>query len=183
MNQRFTICIFSLLILLLSTQRSPAPIQEISESPTPAPSVVATGKPKANESTKPKSKSEPSASATNSVRQQLGAQPVRFAGTWTGTMPTFPAGNQTTVLTVDPTETNMTVIWFGKRAIAKAALDGDTLQATFPPPPFQPQSHTWWLTPQPDGVTARVHFQCFMNDFTAVFGRVTAEPTAAKRPK
>lgn len=88
-----------------------------------------------------------------------------------GTMQTFPAGNQTTVIEVNPAETTTTVTWFGKRAVANAQLDADTLRATFPPPPMQPESHKWALTPQPDGVTAHVHFQCFMNDFTAIFTR------------
>jgi hypothetical protein len=94
-------------------------------------------------------------------------------------MQTFPAGNQTTQIVINSTETMMTVSWFGKMDSAKAQLNGDSLQATFPPPAFQPQSHNWSITPQPDGVSARVHFQCFMNDFTAVFRRV-AGPSAEK---
>jgi hypothetical protein len=167
-------------LLLIAAHRLPAPIQEIPESPTPAPEQSA--KPKVKRANKSKPKSEASES-TSSVKVHPSSKQSRFAGTWTGTMQTFPAGNQTTILTIDPSETNMTVVWFGKRAVAKAALDGDTLRATFPPPPFQPQSHTWSLTPQPDGVTARIHFQCFMNDFTAVFRRATAEPTDTKRAR
>jgi hypothetical protein len=89
-------------------------------------------------------------------------------------MQTFPAENQTTQIVIDSTETTMTVSWFGQTASAKAQLNGGTLQATFPPPAFQPQSHNWSITPQPDGVSARVRFQCFMNDFTAVFQRTKA---------
>jgi len=167
-------------ILLISAHRLPAPIQEIPESPSPAPTVAPTLKPKPKVSPKPKPKSEASKSATNPLRQQPSSKQSRFTCTWMGTMQTFPAGNQTTVLAVDPTETTMTVTWFGKQTVAKAQLDGDTLRATFPPPPFQPQAHTWSLTPQPDGVNARVRFQCFLNDFMAVFHRSGAESGAAK---
>jgi hypothetical protein len=73
----------------------------------------------------------------------------------------------------------MTVSWFGKTDSAKAQLNGDTMQATFPPPAFQPQSHKWAITPQSDGVSAHAHFQCFMNDFTAVFHRI-GESSAGK---
>ncbi len=100
------------------------------------------------------------------------ARSKKFAGTWTGIMQTFPAGNQTTQLVIDSTETTMTVSWFGQTSSAKAQLNGDALQATFPPPAFQSQPHHWSITPQPDGVSARVHFQCFLNDFTAVFRRI-----------
>jgi hypothetical protein len=100
------------------------------------------------------------------------ARSKKFAGTWSGTMQTFPAGNQTTQLVINPSETTMTISWFGQTSSAKAQINGDTLEATFPPPAFQPQSHHWAITPQPDGVSARVHFQCFLNDFTAVFHKV-----------
>jgi hypothetical protein len=118
--------------------------------------------------------------SNQSPQTTAGLETKPFPGTWMGTMQTFPAGNQTTLLAVDPTETTMTVTWFGKQTVAKAQLDGDTLRATFPPPPFQPQAHTWSLTPQPDGVNARVRFQCFLNDFMAVFHRSGAESGAAK---
>jgi len=167
-------------MLLITAHRLPAPIQETPESPSPAPTVEPKAKPKPKASPKPKPKSEASESATNSARQQSNSKQSRFAGNWVGTMQTFPAGNQTTVLAVDPAGTTMTVTWFGKETAAKAQLDGDTLRATFPPPPFQPQPHTWSLTPQPDGVTARVRFQCFLNDFTAVFHRSGSESSTAK---
>ena len=165
-------------ILWITAHWLPAPIQEVPESPTPAPTVAPTAKPKSKPLPKPKAGA--SASATNPVREQPSSKQSRFAGTWEGMMPTFPAGNQATDLVVDSTETTMTVTWFGKTSSAKAQLTGDTLQATFPPPPFQPQRHTWSLTPQPDGRTARVRFQCFLNDFTAVFHRIASESNAAK---
>ena len=99
------------------------------------------------------------------------ARQTRFAGTWVGTMQTFPAGIQSAVITIDTGEATMSVDWFGKHALAKAEIEGDTVRATFPPPPMQPETHKWSLTPLGDGKTANVHFKCFMNDFTAVFRR------------
>jgi len=148
--------------------RSPAPIVE-EEKPTPAPAAE-------EQTTKSKrksvEKSEASKPAEAAKPKETSKPKERFAGTWTGTMKTFPAGNQTTQIMIDSTETTMTVSWFGKTALSKAQRNGDTLQATFPPPAFQPEPHHWAITPQPDGVSAQVHFQCFLNDFTAVFHRV-----------
>lgn len=165
-----TLCFLLVAALLFVTaHRLPAPIQEVPESPTPAPEQPA--KPKPKRTTKPKPKSETNELATTPAKQQPSPKQSRFAGKWVGTMPTFPAGDQAAELAVDPAETTMTVTWFGETNSAKAQLKGDTLQATFPPPPFQPQPHTWSLTPQPDGATARVRFQCFLNDATVVFHR------------
>jgi hypothetical protein len=160
-------------VLLVTTHRLPAPISE--ESPTPAPEQSA--KPKAKRVIE--SKTNRASTPSRAVGTLAPARSKKFAGTWTGIMQTFPAGNQTTQLVVDSTEKTMTVSWFGKTSSAKAQLNGDTLQATFPPPAFQPQSHNWSITPQPDGVSARVRFQCFLNDFTAVFRRV-AESSVEK---
>jgi hypothetical protein len=135
------------MIWFITAHRLPAPITE--ESPTAVP----------EQSAKPKSKRviEPKTDRTatpGAVSASTPARSKKFAGTWTGTMQTFPAGNQTTQLVIDSTERTMTVSWFGKTTSAKAQLNGDTLKATFPPPAFQPQSHNWSITPQPDGVTA-----------------------------
>jgi hypothetical protein len=162
-------------LVFITAHRLPAPIAE--ESQTPAAEQSAKPKAKRVIESKTNRASMPSHAVSNSAP----ARSRKFAGTWTGIMQTFPAGNQTTQIVIDSTETTMTVSWFGQTASAKTQLNGGALQATFPPPAFQPQSHNWSITPQPDGVSARVHFQCFMNDFTAVFHRVgesSAEKTA-----
>ena len=153
-------------LLFITAHRLPAPISE--ENTTPPPEQSA--KPKPKRASEPKTERKETSSRTATAPAP--ARSRKFAGTWTGIMQTFPAGNQTTQIEINPAETTMTVSWFGQTASAKAQLNGDTLQATFPPPAFQPQSHHWAITPQPDGVNARVHFQCFMNDFTAVFHRI-----------
>jgi hypothetical protein len=179
-------------LLLITAHRLPAPI---SEESTPTPPPEQSTKPKSKPLPKPKPKSEASESATNPVRQQRNSKQSRFAGTWAGTMPTIPWGNLESVVTIDSTETNMAVSWYeaadsgnarthdhfkpapasarghtaAKLAFAKARLDGDTLAASFPAPLLG--TSTWSITPQPDGATARVRMQAFMNDFSAVFHR------------
>jgi hypothetical protein len=161
-------------LLVVSAHRLPAPIQEVPESPTPAPSVAPTAKPKAKPSPKPKT--EPSESATRPVQQQSSSTRSRFAGTWVGTIPAFPTGPQDTVLTIDPRETTMLHTWTGHppTQVAKTETKGDTIQATFP---NGVATYSFAVTPMPDGVTASVHMQAFMNDFTAVFRRAGAEPS------
>jgi hypothetical protein len=90
----------------------------------------------------------------------------------------FPQGNSAIVLAVDSTETMMALSGGGtaKPTVAKAHIYGATLQATFPTPGLIPM--TWSLAPQPDGVTASVRLQAFMNDNTASFHRVAESNTA-----
>src|SRR5712691_4510272 len=97
-----TFCLFtSGALLLMTADRLPAPIQEIPESPTPAPEQSAKPKPKPPAKSKPKS--EASVPATNSAGQQPSSTQSRLAGTWVGTMPEVPWGNVQTELIVDPT--------------------------------------------------------------------------------
>jgi len=164
-------------VLLITAQRLPAPISE--ESPTPAPEHLA--KSKAKRTAKSKTSGAESESSSN-TQSRAAAKPAptpnkRFAGTWVGTMQTFPMGPAAVVLTVDSTETTMAMTWRGSTVTVKATRNGDTLQATSPEGIY---TNTWSLTPQPDGATARVRMQAFMNDFTAVFHRTVAESSSAK---
>ena len=182
---RFLVVLLSILI----AERSPAPIVE--ENPTPAPEQTA--KPK----TKRVVESQPNRATTSLHAESApaSARAKKFAGSWVGTMPTIPWGNLASVVTVDSTETAMAMSWYdagepgnpkryrqfkaapaserghvaAKPAFAAARLDGDTLTATFSAPLLG--SSTWSITPQPDGTTARVRMQAFMNNFTAVFQR------------
>ena len=157
-----------MLALFTPAHRLPAPIVE-EEKPAPAPEQSAKPKPRRNA----ESETNRASTSSHATPSPSPVKTKKFAGTWSGTMPTFPAGNQTTQIVIDASETTMTVSWFGKTGSAKAQINGDTIQATFPPPPFQPESHRWAITPQPDGQTARVHFQCFMNNATVVFQRTS----------
>ena len=156
-------------LLFITTHRAPAPIAE--ESPTPAPEQSA--KPKAKRVIESKTNR-----ASTPARQQPIAKQSRFAGTWVGMMPAFPTGAQDTILTVDSKEGTMSHLWTSQHRptdVAKAEIVGDTIRATF----HANVTFTFSLTPKPDGVTATVRLQAFMNDHTAVFHRA-AEPIAAK---
>ncbi len=164
-------------LLIVAPHRLPAPIQEIPENPTPNPTAVPTAKPKKSP-TKPKSTPRTGEVTKSAANQQTSAKISRFAGTWVGTMPEVPWGNVATELMVDQTETTMEWQESGKRkGVAKAQRSGDTLSASFP---AGLTVATWSLTAQPDGTTARVRLQAFMNDQTAIFGRVAVEPRAPK---
>ena len=153
-------------LLLLTAHRLPAPIQEVQESPTPAP----TAKSKSRPVPKRKSGSEASESAANSVRRPAFLKQRRFPGTWSGTMPETSWGNLATELVVDQTETTMEWQESSKRkGLARAQLAGNTLQASFP---AGIRTAKWSLTPEPDGATARVRLQAFMNDQITVFHRI-----------
>jgi hypothetical protein len=164
-------------LLFITAHRLPAPITE--ESPTPTTEHPA--KSKAKRTAKSKTSGAESESYPN-TQSRAAAKPAptpnkRFAGTWVGTMQTFPMGPAAVVLTVDSTETTMAMTWRGSTVTVKAQRNGDTLQATSPEGIY---TNTWSLTPQPDGATARVRMQAFMNDFTAVFHRTVAESNSAK---
>jgi hypothetical protein len=163
----------SVALLLITADRLPAPIQEAAESPTPP--LEQSAKPKPKPVPRPKQRSEASDSATNPVRQQPSAKQSRFAGTWVGTMQTFPWGNWAIVLTVDANESTMTEQINGEKPeVRPARRNGEMLQARFP---AGFTTITWSLTPQPDGTIVNVHFEAFMNDFSAVFHRA-AESSA-----
>jgi len=170
LNRTFRL-LLAALFFLVSAHRSPAPIQEVLESPTPPPQQSARAKPKS--SSKPKA----NASVTNLVRQQPSPKQSLFAGSWIGTMQTFPKGPEKVTLTVDSTETTMAMTWRGGTVSGKAERKGNTLQATSHEGIY---TNTWSLTPQPDGATARVRMQAFMNDFTAIFHRTVTEPSLIK---
>jgi hypothetical protein len=84
-------------------------------------------------------------------------------------MPEVPWGNVATELIVDQAGTTMTWQESGKqKGTARTHLVGDTLQAHFQ----VGVPEIWSITVQPDGATALVRLQAFMNDQTATFHRV-----------
>jgi hypothetical protein len=114
MKRRLTLS-FTLLLLVATAHRLPAPISEIPESPTPASTEQA--KPKKTQSKSNAIESEPKtkpAAKPSATPPQQG--PARFAGTWTGHIdfrnPTT-GGDQACTITVDATETSVSGT-FGK---------------------------------------------------------------------
>jgi hypothetical protein len=170
MNKSFR-GLLALVLILTTTQRLPAPIQELGESPTPAAAVESARKPKSRPSFKSKPNSEASESPANPASQQSTPKQGPFAGIWVGTMPEVPWGDVATGLVVDQTGTTMAWQESGKRkAVAKAQVSGNALSARFP---AGFTTAVWYITPQPDGTTARVRLTAFMNDQTAVFQKET----------
>jgi hypothetical protein len=162
----FAVAVF----LLVAPQRLPAPIVD-EEKATPAPEEQL--KAKAKHSKKPKSNESQA-----STRHEASSKQSRFAGAWVGTMPEVPWGNVAVKLVVDQTETTME--WWGagnSHGTAKATLTGNMLSARFP---AGFTTAVWYISPQPDGVTANVRLTAFMNDQTAVFHRTVAESSANK---
>jgi hypothetical protein len=137
-------------LLALSAHRLPAPIQEVPESPTPAPEQSA--KPKPKRTIKPKAASESSESST---KRQTTSSPqthsthnsTPFAGTWVAKTG-FPAG---VTLIVSPTQDSAVVkglaIW-GDRA-GRPIANGNTLSWTF-------LAEKWNMVIASDGKTAVV---------------------------
>ena len=134
------------LLLLLSTQRSPAPIRE--ETPTPAPEQSAKSKAKrvtdANRSARPAA----AASAPSPTPSK------RFAGTWTGTTDLGVYGQVSFTVVVDPSGNfvDERSAKFGTHRCS-AQREGNTVKWKSGEW-FQAGFHT--LTPNPDGRTATV---------------------------
>jgi hypothetical protein len=119
--------LLGLALLLISVHRLPAPIQEIPESPTPAPAQSVKSKPK--RTVKPKATAE--SSETSTKRQTPSAQPKRQAlpqrnpidGTWIGTLNNiqFTAVISGSGTVVRETSTDGTFTW-------SATFDGKTMR-------------------------------------------------------
>lgn len=152
-------CVSSLL-LLLSTQRSPAPIEEETPSPTPTPAQSAS----------------PSATAVSPLPRQEAA---RFAGTWTGKIKF--GGNMAEVeytLIVNPEATSMIQRSqrFGENA-RPTTVNAGTLSWTA----GVRDGNLWTLTPNPDGHSALVKVKPAAGaEGTAIFQRTDA-PTKRGR--
>jgi hypothetical protein len=154
------------LVLLLSVHQLPAPISEVSESPTPAPAERAKPKPKrVTESQSNRATKSQPASAT------AAAPAKKFAGKWSGILPEVPWGNVQTELVVDPTEATIEWRQTGSRnRSAKTQLIGNTLSARFP---VGLTTAVWFITPRSDETTADIRMTAFANDDHAVFQRIT----------
>ena len=161
------IALLVLLLVVAGAARLPAPIQEVPESPTPKPTVSVTPKVKP----KPKPKIDEKESRTTPARPQTTPKTSRFAGAWTGVMPTFPWGSIPQTITVDSAEKTMTRLrdWSSTEpgGTVNAEVKGDTLTANFG------SGGVLSLTPQGDGSTAVVRLKAPFNNQTAIFRRTS----------
>jgi hypothetical protein len=133
--------ILSALFLILSAHRSPAPIQEVTETPKPSP------KPKASHVSKPKENASSSASAKPAKVSQSA-----IGGSWAGGVSTV-AGNMESTMVIDVKGTSVKEISanFGT-TVHPATWDGKTAKWHSGPA----NVYSWSFTPNPDGTTASV---------------------------
>lgn len=171
-----------IIALLITAHRLPAPIQEVPESPTPAPEQSAKPKPKRTAKARVTSESSESSTKnqTSSAQPKNQATPVqlRFAGTWNGIMNCGIAGNIEHTIAIDVAQNSMTV-WQttnpSARVSGPAQMSGDTITGSYG------WNGNWEVTPYPDGQTAKVRFTAFLLDSTAVFRRESGNvPSVAK---
>jgi hypothetical protein len=150
--------LFTVALLLITAHRLPAPIQEVPESPTPAPASQITATPiaklKPNRAAKPNVINEGSQSSTKrkaaSPPTQLEQQP-KFAGTWRGTLPFGLAGDLHLTLVVNNDGTSVTESGGLVGTVNfRATNDGKTVSWHS----GILKEIAWALTPNPDGETA-----------------------------
>jgi hypothetical protein len=145
-------------LLLVTSHRLPAPIQEVSESPTPPPEQSA--KPKPKRAIKPKVASESSEgqARTSSPTPQTKATRQRnpFDGTWIGTLNNLPwLGNTEFTFLISASGTSITEK--SKQMGTKpyqATCDGSTMRWT------AEANCAWTFTPNSDGKTALATINC-----------------------
>jgi hypothetical protein len=145
-------------LLLVTAYRLPAPIQEVPESPMPAPAQSAKSKPK--RAIKPKVTSENSESQAKTAspppQSKATAQRNPFDGTWIGTLNNLPwLGNTEFTFLISASGTSITEK--SKQMGTKpyqATCDGSTMRWT------AEANCAWTLTPNPDGKTALATINC-----------------------
>jgi hypothetical protein len=121
---RTSCCIAVLTILLITTQRLPAPIVESLEQATPAPESEQPVKSKKKRSKADASESEPGAkSERNSSDVSTPHGPSHFAGTWTGTISQGILGKVATKLVINSSATSVT----DKSATYPCRIEGNML--------------------------------------------------------
>jgi hypothetical protein len=155
--------------LLISAHRLPAPIQEVPESPTPAPS---TATPKSSPNARPSASVKARVKPQSTVVAPASARHAGpYAGIWRGVITCSFWGNIEHRIVVDDTQKTMTVSRIGSGAggangTAPASIGADGLTAQLPG-----LNGTWSLRPNPDGKTAQVKLTGFMLGSSAVFSR------------
>jgi hypothetical protein len=143
-------------LLLSTTHRLPAPIQE--QSPTPAPQESAKPKPKG--AIKARVTSESSQTSTkpatsSATRTKATSNRNPFDGVWTGAL----GSSSELLITISGSGTAISYLWvkLSKRGEAPAICDGTTTRWTTK---LTMGSCAWTLTPNSDGKTALVTANC-----------------------
>jgi hypothetical protein len=149
--RRRTAACLVLFVLSVGVERLPAPVEELSDTPTPTPRAELARKPtpKPNQS-RPDPKTAPTRFSVTGASPA--AQPPSFAGNWVGTISQGVAGPVTVTLRINPATTSVVENAKGGTFTHKATIMGDTLtwKAGWL------NEITWTLRPNPDGATAVV---------------------------
>lgn len=154
--------------LVATAHKCPAPVQEITDTPTPTQTVRPVKASKAHPSREAASAVKPTPAPAAAAAVEPG-QSTPLTGKWSGTIQTVPWGPWTVTLTVSAGETSVTQqINTDAPQTTAARHNSDMLQARFP---AGLTTITWSLTPLADG-TAQIRFQAFANDFSTIFHRV-----------
>ena len=162
-----------ILLLLITVDRLPGPIQELPESPTPTPEQSA--KPKPQRTPQPKATSESSESSRQrqtgspQSKAQAIAQPERFAGSWNGTISRGIWGNVSYTLVVNATGTSVKEISYWGSYDRPSRWDGYTV--TFRSGGFNELTCT--ITPDSKGKTARVTMKGLAQNGDSVFRKTS----------
>ena len=176
MSRTIRLSLWTALPLLIGSHRLPAPISEITESPTPAPEQSAT--PKSKRTIKPKVSSESSESSTRRQtplpppKAQATAKPERFAGSWNGTLNRGLLGDVNYTLVVNAAGTSVKEICNSCSAGASdRPARGDGYTVTWRGGGLNDVACT--LTPDNEGKTARVTMKGFFAIGDSVFRRTS----------
>jgi hypothetical protein len=166
---------FGIALLIVSAHRSPAPIQEAPESPTPALADAAIAEPKKSP---PKPKAKPSAepprkpqTKTTTTPSQTGA--ARFAGTWIGRIAADRMGDVDVRLVISTdgisvAQTSKAGVW-----TRPLTYDGKILSWQTGPT----NAVAWTLKLNPDEQSALVTRNWSRNESRAIFTRVRSTST------
>src|SRR4030095_9830762 len=144
-------------VLLITTQRLPAPIVEPEEKPSPAPEQSEAPKPKTKRPTKSAATSEEQAPAKTEARAKpapppASPGPARFAGTWTGKINQGLLGQVRTTVTIDPTATSIELSRNLGGSSKRLTINGNTASWKS----GAVGEIAWTLTPNSDGQTAQI---------------------------
>jgi hypothetical protein len=155
--------------ILLSAHRLPAPIQEVPESPTPAPADAAIAEPKQSP---PKPKANPSAESSTkrqtktTAASQTGA--ARFAGTWIGRIRADRMGDVDVTLVIS--RDGISVAQTSKAGVWTRPLTYDGKILSWQTGPTN--AVAWTLKLNPDEQSALVTRNWSRNESRAIFKRV-----------
>src|SRR5258708_17876578 len=168
---RTLVLLLTIAVLLVTPHRLPAPIQEVPESPTPAPER--SEKPKPKRTVRPKATENPESSTRRqspSTKPQMQATP--FAGMWSGTMNISFFGNIGYTFLIEPAQTTVKMwgtnkpseIAHAKADICQASVGADGISWSW-------SAWRWTLKPYPDGRSALVKVAGPFQNGSAIFER------------